>query len=486
MIFNSLQFIPFIIIVLVVHRFAKWKSDKYFLLFASYCFYASFDPPFVLVLLFTTVVDYLIGRKLAETSGALQRRFLLFLSLACNLGLLCYFKYAEFLADNLSLTLANIGVLWEYQGLDIVLPIGISFYTFQSLSYTIDIYRKKLKPYGFIEFALFVSFFTQLVAGPIVRAAHLLPQLSRKKTPSFKTVSMGVFLVVLGYFKKLVIADNVAEYVDLIFANPALTDVVNQFAAVLAFSVQIFCDFSGYSDIAIGLSLIMGIRLKRNFNMPYLASGFAGFWRCWHISLSSWIRDYLYIPLGGNRRGLLGNTLVVMFTMTLFGLWHGASWMFVIWGALHGAYILSERVAKHAWKLLAPKLHIPVGIIRTNLICNILSVALTFWLTCFAWIFFRAGSVLDAWVIAKGFMKFPISMLKSMLLGRDVFGVVHWNNAWSYILVVAAVHVVIFLNRRYYPNRRIPWPYYSCVIAIMLYFILTSWESSSVFIYFQF
>ncbi len=487
MIFNSLQFIPFILLVLLVHRLVSWKWDRYFLLFASYVFYASFDPPFVLVLLFSTVVDYFIGRKLAVTENPFFRKLLLFLSCLCNLGLLGYFKYAEFLANNVSALLAGVGIQWEYQGLDIVLPVGISFYTFQSLSYTIDIYRKKLQPYGFVEFALFVSFFTQLVAGPIVRAAHLLPQLTRKKIPSFRTVSMGSFLIVLGYFKKLVIADNVGEYVDMIFANPSANVDLDQFAAVIGFSVQIFCDFSGYSDIAIGLSLIMGIRLKRNFNMPYLASGFAEFWRCWHISLSTWIRDYVYIPLGGNRRGLIGNALVVMFTMTLFGLWHGASWMFVIWGSLHGLYILAERALRKGWGLFSARRKIPTDILSSILILKIFSIVLTFWLTCIAWIFFRAEALSDAWIMLRGFLAFPLKWVYSIVNTGDVLLIIsQFRQAWVYILFVAAVHVCIFIKRQYWPGSKIPWPYYSAAMAIMMFFIFTSWESSNVFIYFQF
>lgn len=480
MVFNSLQFLPFIFIVLLFHRFADWRYDRYFLLGASYFFYASFNPPFVLILAASTCVDYWVGKAIYRTDDRLRRRLLLAISCLVNLGFLGYFKYAGFLTENLNLAFGQFGVQFADPNFDIILPVGISFYTFQSLSYTFDIYRGKLKPYGFVEFALFVCFFTQLVAGPIVRASHLLPQLTRKKIPSFRTVSMGTFLVVLGYAKKIVFADNIAPFVNNTFEAAARSPIIDQFMALLGFAMQIYCDFSGYSDIAIGLSLIMGLRLRRNFRRPYLARGFSDFWRRWHISLSTWIRDYVFIPLGGSRGSPPRVAMNVMLTMGLCGLWHGASWMFVLWGLLHGAYLVAERIYNWFFEQVLCKRYPIFAGIRNNVIYAALSTGTTFLLVCFGWALFRASSLADAWLFI---LSFPKIMYGLAMSGVDSL---HWRNEFVYIVLFLLIHVILFFIRHYKIRYQPHWFFYSLALSFMLFFISVGWESNNVFIYFQF
>ena len=479
MIFNTLQFLPFIALVILVHYTIPWRSDKVFLLLASLIFYASFDPPFVLVLLWQSIADYYLARFIVAEDRPRVRKAWLIVSLVSNLGLLGFFKYSDFIGENLNTLLGLVGVELRFPGLGLVLPVGISFYTFQTLSYTIDVYRGKLKPAPFIDFMLFVCLFTQLVAGPIVRATHFLPQLARRtrRVPSFRMVGLGAWLVLLGFTKKIVFADGVATYVGGVFKNPAVFSVQDQAMALLSFSWQIYCDFSGYSDIAIGLCLLMGFHLKRNFNLPYLAQGFSDFWRRWHISLSSWIRDYMYIPIGGSRKGDVRTVFNLLVTMGLCGLWHGASWMFIIWGVAHGLCLWAERVYvsfmdRSDWRLG------PIAVRRDVLAYKVLSVAVTFFLVSCLWAFFRADSVPDALTILWAFVKLPGLVLTGHL------GM--WRDEWTYIAVLMALHVVLLLRRHFRPNKVPHWTFSGLAGAVMLFLLTVSWESNNVFIYFQF
>lgn len=344
MIFSSLAFCIFFALVLLGLVLLRTNfARKTMLLIASWYFYAYWDWRFLSLIWISTVVDYFVGDALGREKNKSVRRFLLGFSLFVNLGLLFFFKYFNFFIESMSTILERIGL---HSGtLDIILPVGISFYTFQTLSYTIDVYRGRLKPQeSLLDFSLFVCFFPQLVAGPIVRASNFLPQLRTYKPISWANVYTGGQLFVYGLFKKVFLADRLAMFPDHVFSNAGAYDCLTTWMAAGAYSLQIYFDFSGYSDMAIGIARIMGYTLEPNFHFPYLSKSPQEFWRRWHISLSSWIRDYLYIPLGGNRKGR-GRTYVNVFiSMSLCGLWHGAAWTFVTWGVLHGVALILNRV----------------------------------------------------------------------------------------------------------------------------------------------
>lgn len=349
MLFNSLTFVAFFVIVYLLYRVIPgWGMRKNLLLVCSYIFYGAWNPPFAALLLTSTVVDWWLAGRMDRESIQSRRRLWLTLSLVTNFGFLGFFKYGNFLLDNTVALLGAMGISYHPPHLDILLPVGISFYTFHTLSYTIDVYRRQLKPeYSLRDFALFVSFFPQLVAGPIVRARDFLYQLKDPPAPVRGRFAWGVFLMTMGLFEKVVVADTLlAPTADLVFGHPFPLAALDAWAGALAFGMQILCDFSGYSLTAIGADLCFGFYLLDNFKFPYGASGFSDFWRRWHISLSSWLRDYLYIPLGGNRLGTARTCFNLMFVMLLGGLWHGAAWTFVLWGALHGLFLLIERAVR--------------------------------------------------------------------------------------------------------------------------------------------
>lgn len=348
MVFNSLTFLLFFAIVFGLYwALPGWAARKWLLLIASYVFYGAWSPPYVFLLLASTFLDWWLARLIGRSADPRRRRRLLVASLAGNLGLLGYFKYGGFLLDNFSALLSSAGIAWQPAEASIVLPIGISFYTFASLSYTIDVYRGEMRADSkFSDYALFVSFFPHLVAGPILRARNLLPQIAAPRRPTANEVGWGLALFCFGLFCKVVMADALfAPVVDQVYADPGKFGAADIWAAVLAFSGQIYYDFNGYSLCAIGLALCFGYAFPDNFRHPYAAVGFSDFWRRWHISLSTWLRDYLYIPLGGNRGGIWRAGRSLMLTMLIGGLWHGASWMFVLWGGLHGLYLSLERLA---------------------------------------------------------------------------------------------------------------------------------------------
>ena len=343
MIFHSFDFIVFLLAVVAVYWRLPHRPQQYFLLAASYFFYGYVHPWFLLLILASTSVDYLCALALERYPG--QRKKILILSLAVNLGLLGVFKYFNFFIGNLAALLGWLGLPAELPVLQVLLPVGISFYTFQSMSYTIDVYRGALPPCRrFVDLALYVGFFPQLVAGPIERATRLLPKLQRRRVFSLDDLRDGLFLMLWGFFKKLVIADNVALIVNNVFQlrDPPFFVL---WAGVFAFCIQIYADFSAYTDIARGTARLLGIELTRNFDHPYLATSPADFWRRWHISLSTWIRDYVYIPLGGSRGGPVRAGATVLVTFFLCGLWHGANWNFILWGVYHGLLIIGYRVA---------------------------------------------------------------------------------------------------------------------------------------------
>jgi len=389
MLFNTWTFLCFAVVVFTIYYQLKLRGQNRLLLVASYVFYGAWDYRFLSLILLSTVVDYFVGARLHAATEVRIRKRLLLVSCAANLGILGIFKYAGFFADGLQSLFAVFGVEATPFTLEIVLPVGISFYTFQTMSYTIDIYRRKLEPVpGFLDFALFVSYFPQLVAGPIERARHLLPQLTQARTISRTQITEGLWLIGWGLFKKAIIADNIAARVDEVFR------VGNDFSsgsaclfAIYGFSIQIYCDFSGYSDIARGLGKLMGIELMRNFQLPYVATNPQEFWRRWHISLSTWLRDYLYVPLGGSRGSRFMTYRNLMLTMILGGLWHGAAWTYVLWGFYQGLLLITHRwvVVDHDWLRLPGR------------IGQAISWFCMFHLTCLGWLIFRSKSMDQIW-----------------------------------------------------------------------------------------
>lgn len=393
MIFNSYTFAVFFGALWLLYRLApSWGAQKVLLLVASYLFYAAWNPPFVALLWLSTVVDWFVSKAIAGASTRARKRTLLIVSLATNLGLLGFFKYAGFALENFSLMLEALGVQYQPPESDIILPVGISFYTFQTLSYTLDVYREEHEPWGsFLDFALFVTFFPQLVAGPIVRAFDFLPQCESPRRATSAQVSWGLTLLLVGLFQKAVIADTLlAGVADQVYAgSPSFRDA---WLGTLAFAGQIVSDFAGYSTAAIGTALVFGFELPLNFRFPYAALGFSDFWRRWHISLSQFLRDYLYISLGGNRRGPNRTYANLMITMLIGGLWHGASWNFVVWGGLHGLYLFVERVVQAAAKARD---------YRPGRVGTFVAWALTFAAVCYAWVFFRAPTLPSALSVVR-------------------------------------------------------------------------------------
>lgn len=386
MLFNSLAFLIFFPVVFALYWFVLNRSlriQNLFLVLASYVFYGWWDWRFLSLIVLSSFVDYQIGKRMP---GSPHKKRLLFASVFLNLGLLGVFKYFNFFTESFASLLGTMGMQVDAFTLAIVLPVGISFYTFQTLSYTIDIYKERLKPTEDpIAFFAFVSFFPQLVAGPIERARHLLPQFQKKRHFNYASASSGAKQIVMGFFKKLVVADGAAVIVDMVYSNPSGFVGFPMLVATIFFTFQIYGDFSGYSDIAIGLSRILGFDLMNNFKKPYFSISLTDFWRRWHISLSSWFRDYLYIPLGGSRGSTFRTYSNIFITFVVSGLWHGANWTFVVWGAIHGAGLMIERY------LYGGKVQ--------NIGFSILKWVLTFGIVCLAWIFFRANTVGDAFFI---------------------------------------------------------------------------------------
>lgn len=481
MLFNSIEFLIFLPTVVSLYFVLPQRRRWILLLGASYYFYMSWRPEYIVLILASTLLDYFVGLQLGqETRQTVRRAYLLF-SLTANLGLLFVFKYASFFNESLRSLFDWFGATYPAPALHILLPVGISFYTFQTLSYTIDVYRGRLAPERhFGIFALYVAFFPQLVAGPIERASHLLPQFHRTQTFEYETVVTGLQRIVWGLFKKLVIADRLALLVNTVYSNPSEYTGTPLIIATLAFAFQIFCDFSAYSDIAIGSARIMGFDLMENFRQPYYAQSVPEFWQRWHISLSTWFRDYLYIPLGGNRVELprwCFNTLCVF---VVSGLWHGANWTFVVWGALHGlamiATTFASRVASrlpHGWSLPAT-----LGIA--------LKILLTFSFVTFAWIFFRANSVADAiYIVSHLFvdMRFNLSGYQIMPGGLYEFAI-----ALAAILVMEGVHWLQLSNLRVrsFAIRQPLWLRWSAYYALVVLILMFGKFGLTAFIYFQF
>lgn len=393
MLFNSIDFAIFLPIVFILYWFVtnkKLKLQNFLILTASYLFYGWWDWRFLSLIFISTVFDYVIGLELLKQKNQTKRKILLWTSIIINLGFLGFFKYYNFFLDNFITAFSFFGTEIKAQSLNIILPVGISFYTFQTLSYTIDVYNRNIKPTNdFIAFSAFVSFFPQLVAGPIERAKNLLPQFYIKRTFDYSKAVDGMRQILWGLFKKIVIADNCAEYANLIFNNSADNSGSTLVLGALFFTFQIYCDFSGYSDIAIGTSRLFGFELMRNFNFPYFSRDIAEFWRRWHISLSTWFRDYLYIPLGGSRGGTWMSVRNIFIIFIVSGFWHGANWTFIVWGLLNAIYFLPLLLTNNNRNNLET---VAKGKFFPS-IKELSFMLLTFGLTVFAWIFFRANDI---------------------------------------------------------------------------------------------
>ena len=471
MLFNSLSFIVFFVVVLVFYysNFLNWRSKKGLLLLASYIFYGMWNPPLVILLWISTMVDWTAGNKLAIENNPQKRRLWLLLSMFVNLGFLAFFKYGDFLLENF-ITLANAAG-FEYQPyqMDIILPMGISFYTFQTMSYTIDMYNKKTKPARtFLDFALYVTFFPQLVAGPIVRAKELISQFYEPKKATMNQFVWGLFLLTLGLFQKVVLADTfLSSTADTAFKPGQILNFWDAWTGTLAFSGQIFFDFAGYSTSAIGIALMLGIILPDNFRYPYASLGFSDLWKRWHISLSSWLKDYLYIPLGGNRHGITRMYAALMITMLLGGLWHGAAWTFIVWGGLHGTYLILERLQRQ---------YLPFKITVWN---GMFLAFTTFTCVNITWVFFRAREFETAW-----------NMIRSMFyLNPDGTKILQTFD----IIKVLTLISVLFITHWFMRNTsvkevslKISPIILGIIWSIMFFLIAISQGSGEQFIYFQF
>ncbi|MFT7463474.1 MAG: alginate O-acetyltransferase complex protein AlgI [Pseudohongiellaceae bacterium] len=472
MLFNSLQFGVFFVVVYAVYLALSRQGQNRWLLAASYLFYAAWDVRFLGLIVASTLIDYTVGLRIAATDDGQRRKHWLSLSVACNLGILGYFKYAGFFAASFSDLLGSFDIEAEPWLLDTALPVGISFYTFQTMSYAIDVYRGQLKPTrNLADFALFVAFFPQLVAGPIERASRLLPQILSPRSPSVSGFGSGCWLILSGLVKKVVIADNLAHLVDRIYSNPSQATGFEVVMATWAFAWQIYCDFSGYSDIARGLSRLMGFELMLNFKLPYLATNPADFWRRWHISLSTWLRDYLYIPLGGNRGAGLLTYRNLAITMLLGGLWHGAAWTYVLWGAYQGALLIIHRLARPLLSAITPRGSFAKGLWWT------VRVACMFQLICLGWMIFRADSVAQ-------FVELLSRLTTSFELGRAL----SWLPALATFVLPLAVYQVLQFAKDDDELLLRWWGPLRTVVYVLLFYamVLLGEDHGASFIYFQF
>lgn len=472
MLFNSFEFLIFFpVVCLIYFILPSLKSRNIWLLIASYYFYMCWKPIYALLIMGSTLITYVCGIYVEQLrSKPSRQRLILTLSLLINFGILFLFKYYNFINESIFSFLDWLHIKWDVPNLDVLLPVGISFYTFQAVGYTIDIYRGKLPAEkNFFTYALFVSFFPQLVAGPIERATNLLPQFHQKHTFNYNNAIEGVKLMLWGFFMKLCIGDMLSGYVDAVYNNVPNHNGTSLLLATILFTFQIYCDFGGYSNIAIGAAKFMGYSLMENFHRPYFALSIKDFWRRWHISLSSWFADYVYIPLGGNRVKYSRHLLNLLITFLVSGIWHGANWTFVLWGAIHGTYLIIENV-------LRKYLYNPIP---TRWWSKAFSMLCCFIMVAFAWIFFRANTVHDAFsiigkiftdqgplfidklVFINGFLGLTLLLIKDL---KDEFN-------WKIFHFMHAKHIVVR---------------YASVIGIICYILLFGALSGGSFIYFQF
>ena len=483
MTFNSWEFLIFYPIVAALYFLLPKRIKWPMLLIASYYFYAFYQADLLFLIILTTVVSFFMSHLIERTENGVHKKLYLALTLTVCLGVLFFYKYFNFLGSSVSGIIALFGKEPPSIMLDLVLPVGISFYTFQTLSYVIDVYRGEVKTEKNIFFyALFVSFFPQLVAGPIERPGNLIPQLKEAHEPRRDNFIRGAKQMLLGFFKKICVADLVSVYVSAVYNSAENATSLSVILATLMFAVQIYCDFSGYTDIATGCARIMGIRLMKNFDRPYSASSIKEFWSRWHISLSGWFKDYLYIPLGGSRRSPVRNMLNVFIVFLVSGLWHGANWTFVIWGALHGIYrVIGTLTIKKRNALISR-----IGLSPDSRGVLAVRRVVTFLLVCLAWVFFRANTIADAFTLLGALMSRHVSLISTLsVMNLDTVSV---------FLIVFSIATMLILDRSVSYSeedgsdilvKNGVFIYYVLAV-ILVWLLLLSKGQNSTFIYFQF
>lgn len=496
--FNSFAFLIFFAVVFPLYCALNFRWQNRLLLAASYLFYGWAEPKFLFMMLATTVIDFFVGIRIGDAKDERVRKNWMLFSVAMNLIVLGFFKYFDFFLVSAQDVLGRFGFTAEPYLLRLALPAGISFYTFHEISYTVDVYRGHIKPArSFEDFAVFISFFPQLVAGPIGRASWQMPQFEKPRRMTWQGWCDGALLILIGFFKKIAVADVFALLAERAFRNPDLCSGGTLLIGLYCFAIQIYADFSGYTDIARGLSKVMGFELIENFNQPYFAANITDFWRRWHISLSTWLRDYLYIPLGGNRFGKARTYLNLFLTMFLGGLWHGASWKFAIWGALHGIYLAIHKFIMGDAKPAAAPAAIPsahnapayappkaASISRDFWPVHALKIFATFHLVCLSWIFFRADSIQSAFAFLKGIFK---------RFGKDVPHGIRFDQEDLAPALAAAAVLFLLIDLPQYLKRdhctALRWPLLArtCLYALLFVWVLMMRGIENVpFIYFQF
>ncbi len=482
MLFNSVDFLFFFPIVVLFYFLVPKKLKNIWLLISSYYFYMFWEPVYALLILFSTVSTYFCALVIDRNNNEKQRKLFLGVNIALNLLILFYFKYFNFFIESLTSLFPSIELR---ENTNLLLVVGISFYTFQSLGYSIDVYRRKISPEkNFLTYALFVSFFPQLVAGPIERSTNLLPQFHKTHKFNYKRVTDGLVLMAFGFFKKLVIADSAAQIINSVYNSPTDFSGLSLFITTVLFAFQIYGDFSGYSDIAIGAANVLGYKLMRNFNHPYFSKSVPEFWKRWHISLSSWFMDYVYIPLGGSRKGKLRTYINLLLTFLVSGLWHGASWTFVIWGLINGFFNTISKIKDDIlYKNKEKK--------KDNFIVSFLEIICTFFLIDFTWIFFRANSISDAFYIIQNIFA-DFSLWFTPEYYTKVFESIgfYQNNGTAIFLCILFLlviemfegkgNLILKINSLNFVFR---WIFYYAILLLILFF---GYFGQSQFIYFQF
>lgn len=477
MLFNSIEFLFFLPIVVALYYILPFKYRAIAMLLASYFFYMSWKAEYIVLILLSTLVDYFVAINIEKTTEQKKKKLLLYLSVFVNLGILFSFKYANFLGASVNDALNIFNIDKQLPILNFLLPVGISFYTFQTMSYTIDVYRGDLKPEkNFIQFALFVTYWPQLVAGPIERAGNLLKQFKENISLDYTNISMGFRLILWGFFKKIVIADRLSTFVSQTYGSNPTNNAWLYWLGTLFFAFQIYCDFSAYSDIAIGSARMMGIKLMENFKQPYFSTSISEFWKRWHISLSSWFKDYVYIPLGGNRVVKWKWYYNLFITFMVSGIWHGANWTFVVWGALHGSYlilaILKDNFLKDKKQLSKFESWKPVSLFST------------FFLVIIAWVFFRANNLEQAFTILKSFVSIEQYEYTNFFV-KNKFELVLSGIFLSVLLYLDFLHQS-FENMASYLQTKSVWYRWSLYYSLIFLIIIFGVYGKEEFIYFQF
>ena len=470
--FNSPTFLIFYATVFVLYWLLPYRKQNILLLAASYFFYASWDYRFLWLLILSSTIGYFLGIAIDKAPTQLRRKSLMILGVVLNIGILSYFKYFTFLTSNLRILSHWLDLPISAPAWKVVLPIGISFYLFHTLSYLIDIYRGVSKPNrNFINVSLFVAFFPLLVAGPIERAAHLLPEIDAPRFLKGKNLLRGADLILWGFFKKIFIADNIAKYASQVFNDPASASGITILLATYAFALQIYCDFSGYSDIARGVSKTLGFELNLNFSLPYFSKSPSDFWKRWHISLSSWLRDYLYIGMGGNRNGVWKTYRNLIVTMFLGGLWHGANWTFIIWGCFHGGILVIQRLVHPLTSLLGK-----AG--RFAKTIGFLQIIFMFQVTCIGWLIFRSNSIGDLGIIIYNLTHRFVTDSSSLLILRAIL-------KYGWFLVAVQVIQYARSDLKFFPAHWLEarWAFYLFMLCCI--FFMGNFDKTE-FIYFQF